>query len=75
MSNIVVYRGQIRLHYVFPLRYILIDVRPEIIIHWGVEAGKAGRGNKQGNGLLKEILILGFAQDDFIVQRSVFSTF
>lgn len=52
-----------------------MDIRPVEIIHRSIKAREDGRGQKVRQGLLKELLVLYFAEDDFVIQRLDFSIF
>lgn len=58
-----------------PSRHSLMDIRSVEVIHGCVEAREDGRGQKVRQVLLKERLVLNFAEDNFVVQRRGFSTF
>ena len=53
----------------------MVDVRTVVVVDRGVQAGEDGRGQEEGHGLLKELLVLKRTQDDLVVQRRVFPVF
>ena len=53
----------------------MVDVWAVEVVDGGVQAGEDGRGEEEGHGLLKELLVLRLAQDNLVVQGRVLPVF